>query len=109
MIPDLICITIILVIIIDYLPVIRDFKSWIKRRLKIKGELSIKPFECSLCMTHWIGLIYLIISGELSLGTYLFLLLLSILTPLIGDVIGETINLLRTIIFKIFNYGERRY
>lgn len=31
-----------------------------------------KPFTCSLCMTFWTSLIYLIIMGELSLLTFLF-------------------------------------
>lgn len=31
-----------------------------------------KPFTCSLCMTFWTSLIYLIIIGKLSLLTFLF-------------------------------------
>lgn len=31
-----------------------------------------KPFTCSLCMTFWLSLAYLIIIGKLSLLTFLF-------------------------------------
>lgn len=39
-----------------------------------------KPFTCSLCMTFWTSLIYLIIMGKLSLLTFLFVCANSYLT-----------------------------
>jgi hypothetical protein len=52
---------------------------------KPQQEFSLKPFDCSYCMTHHIGLIYLIIIGNLNMMTYATLITLAYLTPVIKD------------------------
>lgn len=41
-----------------------------------------KPFNCSLCMTFWTGLIYLLCVGAFNLPNIAYVLALAILTPI---------------------------
>lgn len=104
---NLILISIICVCIIDLSGFIDSIKYGMSH-LITKGVLTttnyrIKPFDCSLCMTHWLGLIYLIVAGKLSILTYTVLLLIAVSTPIIQDFIRLIQDLLTTIINKINN------
>ena len=62
---NLIFINIAIVFLIDQSGFINEFKSWLKKVLT-KGKMSdpgysLKPFDCSLCMTFWVSLIYLLV------------------------------------------------
>lgn len=50
-------------------------------RKHLGGQLKTKPFLCSLCMTHHIGLIYILIVGKFSIAMWGYVCLLSFLTP----------------------------
>ena len=68
MILNLLLINLILSYIIDISGVVDSIKSTIKKVLT-KGKMSdpnysIKPFDCSLCMTFWISLIYVYLVGQ---------------------------------------------
>ena len=98
---DLFLISIIVVIIIDLSGAADSFKSFLKRKLT-KGRMSspdysLKPFDCSFCMTWWTGLAYLCITHTLSLWMVTWLLLLCCFTP----VIGSFIVLVRDSLLKI--------
>lgn len=45
------------------------------------GTLKTKPWLCSLCQTHHIGVLYLIITGTFSIPMWGYVCLLSFLTP----------------------------
>ena len=45
----------------------------------------LKPFDCSLCMTWWVCLIYALIEGQLSLPVIAYSALLSFLSLPIGQ------------------------
>lgn len=45
----------------------------------------IKPFDCSLCMTWWVCLIYALIEGQLTLPVIAYSALLSFLSVPIGQ------------------------
>ena len=47
----------------------------------------LKPFDCSLCMTWWVCLIYALIEGQLSLPVIAYSALLSFLSVPIGQAI----------------------
>lgn len=34
----------------------RMVTPWVKRKLKIKQQVRVKPFDCSGCMSAWLGL-----------------------------------------------------
>ena len=88
---DLFLIGVICVIVIDLSGVIDSIKSVIKR-LFTKGKMSdpnysLKPIDCSFCMNFWCGLTYLLVTNTFSLWMITYVLLISVMTPVIKDVL----------------------
>lgn len=107
MIVNLFYIAVICVCVIDISGFVNSLKSFITRILT-NGKLSssnftLKPFDCSLCMTFWSGLIYLFIVNNVSILNIMILLLISISTPLIQDIIRTMIDLMTKGVIKINN------
>lgn len=88
---------------------IAQFPTEIKRALFrwLKGkqayvDYSLKPFDCSLCLTWWTGLIWILVTGfrfdyvVLCLGIACF-------TPIIKDIILLTRDFLGWIIDRAYN------
>lgn len=103
MIFDLFLIAVITVCIIDLSGFLGTLKSVLSKTLT-RGKISnsdyqLKPIDCSLCMTFWIGLGYLIIYNQLTLLNITILLLIAVSTPIIND----TIRLIQDLITKIIN------
>lgn len=94
---ELILLQIIIVFIIDLSGIIPHLKLFISSYLtkdKIKSsEFSFKPFDCSLCMMHWVGLIYIICVG-FTIPLYCVVCILALFTNPVS-------NALLTIIDKI--------
>lgn len=98
---DLFLIAVIVVIIIDISGITLSIKSSIKRLLT-RGRMSdpnysLKPLDCSFCMTFWTGLVWLLVIHNFSLWMLTYLLLLCVMTP----VIGQVIILIRELFIKI--------
>lgn len=98
MIIDLLLIQIICVNIVDISGVVGHIENAIARALKIKS-VSIHLIECSFCINHWVGLLYLLLTGSLSLETYCFVLILSFFTT----VTKELMYCVRDNIIKVIN------
>ena len=100
---DILLITIIIVYIIDLSGIItsieQSLSKWLKGTVKIK-----KPFSCSFCLSWWLGLLYLIITNNLTLLLICYVAMLSFLTPIINDIIILIRDLLRKMINKIYSY-----
>ena len=95
-------ITICWVIVLDQLHFVDDFTSTIKSILtkgKFRNPIQIKPFNCSVCMSFWTNLIYILIVGKFSIFMIGYILLLSWSTPMISSVL----TLLKNIFLKIIN------
>lgn len=102
---NILLISLFMVFVLDY----TDFKEEIEKKLKrIMKNPTVrigKPFACSLCMTFWTGLIYLMIVGAFSLPNIGFICLCAMLTP-------EWLRLMyliRGIIEKIIILGEKLF
>lgn len=103
-------ITIICCYILDISGFIDEIKFRLRKWLNIKNEIILKPFDCSLCMSHWINLLYILylliysyINYQEALYYYLWTLFLSNNTMNITNflnLINETLN---TFINKIWN------
>ena len=98
---DLFLIAVIVVIVIDISGITLSIKSGIKRLLT-RGMMSdpnysLKPIDCSFCMTFWTGLVWLLVTHSFSLWMMTYLLLLCVMTPVIRDVI----ILIRELFIKI--------
>lgn len=77
-------------------------KGWLTGG-KFRTPFSLKPFSCSLCMTFWTGLVYLLIVGRFTLPMVAFVCLAAYLTPRIKDLLLAIDMLLAAMFNKIFN------
>lgn len=98
---NLILIASIVVFIVDISGAIDSLKSGIKWILT-KGKMSnddyrLKPIDCSLCMTFWTGIIYLLVIGQFTLPYFAFVCLLACFS----SVIKTSILLVEDILIKI--------
>ena len=64
---DILMLTLIVVFIVDLSGFTDAWLGWLSRWLK-RTVLEFKPFSCSLCMTWWSGLAYLLITGRFCLA-----------------------------------------
>ena len=99
---DLFEITVIVVIIVDISGFIDSIKSFVGKVLHI-NNVNLKPLDCSFCLNFWLSLAYLLITNELSITAVMVALLLSTMTPVIGDLIYLIRDLIGKIINKIYN------
>lgn len=85
---DLLLIGIIVTFCIDtsgfYGEITSIISGWMSNG-KIKKPIMVKPWCCSLCMTFWTGLAYILISGAFSIGMVAYLCLVAWLTPVYND------------------------
>lgn len=100
---DILLLAVIVVIIIDISGITDSIKSLIKR-IVTKGMMSdpnysLKPLDCSFCMTFWSGVVYMLITHSLSLWMTAYLLGICVLTPVIKDIF----ILIRETLLKIIN------
>lgn len=90
---DLIAIALMTTLAIDLTDLIPTIKKqvWKVAMKEYKyRDFSLKPFDCSLCMTWWVCFLYLLITHTLNLYTMAYSLLLAFLTPFIRDLLELT-------------------
>ena len=81
---DLLFLTLVVVFIVD-LSGFTD--SWLSAFSKWLGHTvrDFKPFTCSLCMTWWTGIVYLLVTGQFSIPLLAYVALLAFLSFPIRD------------------------
>lgn len=62
-------------------------------------DFEFKPFTCSLCMTHHINLLYVVLTGQFSIYIYMVICMLSFMSKHITG----ALNLLSDILVKAEN------
>lgn len=80
-------VAVITIYIVDLSGFTQSWRGLLARFLHIKEMRSIKPFDCGLCMTWWVCLIYALAIGQLNLYTIAWSALLSFLSIPIGQVL----------------------
>lgn len=85
---NLLILQLIIVFIIDLSGFIEDgIEPMLAKFLKQRKVKLKKPFCCSLCMTTWIGLIYILIKGCFTIPMIGYVLLLAFLTPIANNLL----------------------
>lgn len=82
---ELLLITALVVYIVDLSGFTESWKQFLFRHFKT-NTISMKPFDCSQCMTWWICIIYLLISGTFTLPRLGIVAGLAFLSNTIGQV-----------------------
>lgn len=84
---ELLMVAAITIYIVDMSGFTDSWKTALARLLKAKALKPIRPFDCSLCMTWWICIIYAICTGSFSLPVLAYIALLSFLSIPIGQLL----------------------
>lgn len=88
---NLLIISIIWVLILDLcgfsLTVDKVLYRIIYKNRPFRPDAHFPPFDCSLCMTFWTGLIYLLITHSFTLYYLMLLLLFAWLTTITKDIL----------------------
>lgn len=74
-------------------------------RLPANANISLKPFDCSLCMTFWIGLVY-IIFADFTLVNLLAVCAVAYFTPVMKDIwflVRDVFTYLINCVWKMFD------
>lgn len=82
---DLLLITAITIYIVDLSGFTESWRSALTRMLKAKDLKPVRPFDCSLCMTWWVCIIYAICTESFSLPILAYIALLSFLSLPLGQ------------------------
>lgn len=82
---DLLLIAAITIFIVDLSGFTEAWRSALTRRLKAKDLKPIRPFDCSLCMTWWVCIIFSICADTFSLPVLAYIALLSFLSLPLGQ------------------------
>lgn len=97
-------ICLIAVLIIDISGALYSIRCGIGRWLNSSPEnIRMKPFDCSKCMTVWLGLGYALFTGNLTMSVTLYTLMLAVMTPNIVTLINITIEAVRSLLDKILD------
>lgn len=90
------------VLVLDQFHFMDEITSGVARWLSngfIDRPMQLKPFTCSLCMSWWTNLIYIIVTGHFTIPVLFCILVISWLTPIVNDIF----TLVRMTIAKILN------
>lgn len=108
---NLFLISLMLVFIIDLSGVMEYIKKmvwrWVfkNRPNQTYQDFELKPFECSLCMTFWVGLIYLCFAG-LSWVNVAYVCFLAFFTPVWKDLLLLVKDFVNKMIDAIYTWYD---
>ena len=106
----LLMISLVMVFIVDLSGVIGEIEEILAKMLGISpSRVHIpKPFSCSLCMTWWTGLIYLVVTGYLNWISIAYVALLAYLTPVFKDLLLWLRDILTLVIEWLYTPIDKR-
>lgn len=102
---DLLLLQMIVVFIIDCSGITNTIKKALSKFLT-KGQIESDTYHlpligCSLCVTFWIGLVYLLITNQFSIPLFALVCLLSFFTPITKDLLLSIRDLLIKLVNKL--------
>lgn len=92
--------TIVIVFVVDLSGFTQSWKAWLEKRTHYRIG-SVKPFDCSLCLSWWIGLLLVYIAG-FDLRTLAFVCLCSLLTKPLRLIVQLALDLLGGLVELIY-------
>lgn len=99
---DLLLITLIIVFIVDISGIVDSIEASLSKWLKGKVKLG-KPWVCSLCMTWWVGLIYILCLGKFNLMNIALVALFAHLSGVLGTFLTCIRETLIWVLEKAYN------
>lgn len=83
---DLLLVAAITIYIVDLSGFTESWRGALAKWLHTKELKPLPPFDCSLCMTWWVCIIYALCTGTFSLGILAYIALLSFLSLPLGQI-----------------------
>ena len=83
---DLLLLAAITIYIVDLSGFTESWRSALTKALKARELKPMRPFDCSLCMTWWVGIIYAVCTGSVTLPVIAYIAALSFLSLPISQV-----------------------
>lgn len=104
---ELLLIQCICVMLVDVTGVVEDLLTPLARWLTGSRVGSVgKPFNCSLCLTWWTSLVWLICTGQVTLASLALALLLACLTPVTLMVYHLAVDMFARMVESIYDYFQ---
>lgn len=107
---ELLILSIIVCFIVDISGFIDSVKQglwkWVYNGKKEYSEFRLKPFDCSLCLTFWSGLIYLLCVSQFNLLMIGYVCLLSMFSGFISKVLNVAVIMCEWVVDKILSTIE---
>lgn len=100
---ELLLIAMVVVFIVDLSTFTTSWKTALGRWLHIQVG-SVKPFDCSLCMTWWVCIIYALCAGAFSIPVLAYIALLAFM----AYPFSQAMILLRELVFIFINKIHER-
>lgn len=107
MFKNVIIIALVVVFIVDLSGAVDSLKNFI--RINGRTVKRLKPFDCSLCMTFWSGLVYLFCVGSFSLQGVALVCLSALLTSVFKELIImclEAVKAAIRVVYKLIDKVE---
>jgi len=86
---NILLITIIICFIVDCSGFTNTWKGFILKLMKLDKNktdaISLKPFDCSLCLSFWSSIIYLIITNSFSLILFAYSCIIALISSNISE------------------------
>lgn len=106
---DLLILTAAIVFVVDLSGFTQSWKGALKRWLKIDAMRPLKPFDCSLCLSFWAGLIYLLIVGKMSVVNVGVVCGLALLSKPMAEAMGMIRNGLELVVELLNRLIDKLY
>ena len=103
---DLLLVAAITIYIVDLSGFTESWRAALTKMLKAKDLKPIRPFDCSLCMTWWVCIIFALCTRSFSLPVLAYIALLSFLSIPIGQVIIFTREGIMFLIGKMMKWYD---
>lgn len=107
---DILMIAWLCVFVIDCTTILPDFENWVKshRGWWCRTYRNRKPFTCSLCMSWWLSLAWIIINNCFTLPYIAFAAIVAFLTPQIKGISQLLVDCMQRCITRIDARDEQR-
>ena len=105
MFKDIILIALVVVFIVDLSGAVESLKNFIK----INGRTVkyLKPFDCSLCMTFWTGLFYLVCVGAFTLPNVAAVCLVALCTSIFKEFAVMCMEAIKAVIRVVYRLIDK--
>lgn len=108
---ELLIIAAVVVFIVDISGAVDSLKTalkWLLTKGKMKdNNYILKPFDCSLCMVFWVGLAYLLFTGNFTIPYIGYVCLLACFSEILKNTILLVEDIIKTIYKLIYNLIDK--